>query len=133
MACGTPVIGSAVGGIRHTVAEDVTGYLVPPRDPDALARQLRRLYANPLLARCLGEAGVERVRSQFTWDHVAQELLGVYRALVRPRRLRLAASSELARPTLAAEAAMPLPELASARLAAPMLAGSAAAVAGLQN
>ena len=40
MACGTPVIGSAVGGIQHSVVDGVTGYLVPPRDPAALAGRL---------------------------------------------------------------------------------------------
>jgi D-inositol-3-phosphate glycosyltransferase len=120
MACGTPVIGSAVGGIRHTVADHITGYLVPPHDPEALALQLRGLYGNPLLARRLGQAGVQRVRRLFTWDRVADELLAVYRTLARPRR--------------AAHRLRQVPaESGLARVASPMAGVGVAAGAGLQN
>jgi D-inositol-3-phosphate glycosyltransferase len=116
MACGTPVIGSAVGGIRHTVAPGVSGCLVPPRDPDALAEQLQRLQAHPQVARALGRGGVQRVRTLFTWDRVATELLAVYRALApaaRPqRRLQQAAA-------LASMRAGALP-VAAAPLSAPL-------------
>jgi glycosyltransferase involved in cell wall biosynthesis len=83
MACGTPVIGSRVGGIGHTVVDGVTGYLVPPRDPTTLAMRLLELQRNPVLAAAMGRAGVRRVRSQFTWDHVADELLLAYQAARR--------------------------------------------------
>jgi len=80
MACGTPVIGSDVGGIRYSVADGVTGYLVPPREPATLAQRLDQLRANPALAAAMGRAGVHRVRSRFTWDRVATDLLDVYHA-----------------------------------------------------
>jgi glycosyltransferase involved in cell wall biosynthesis len=80
MACGTPVIGSDVGGIRYSVADGVTGYLVPPRDPAALAERLALLRDNPALAAALGRAGIRRVRSRFTWDRIARDLVSVYRA-----------------------------------------------------
>jgi len=85
MACGTPVIGSDVGGIRYSVADGVTGYPVPPRDPGALARRLDDLRANPALAEALGRAGVCRVRSRFTWDRVARQVIDVYRSAARHR------------------------------------------------
>jgi D-inositol-3-phosphate glycosyltransferase len=78
MACGTPVIGADVGGIRTTVVDEVTGYLVPPRDPAALAARLQRLRDNPALGQAMGRAGVHRVRSHFTWQTVADRLAGVY-------------------------------------------------------
>jgi glycosyltransferase involved in cell wall biosynthesis len=78
MACGTPVIGSDVGGIRYSVADGVTGYLVPPREPIVLAQRLEHLRANPALASAMGRAGVHRVRSRFTWERVASDLLDVY-------------------------------------------------------
>jgi glycosyltransferase involved in cell wall biosynthesis len=81
MACGTPVVGSAVGGVRYTVADGVTGFLVPPRDPQALAARLLHLQANPALAAAMGRAGVRRVRSQFTWKHVTERLVRVYDSL----------------------------------------------------
>ncbi|MFX6637343.1 glycosyltransferase, partial [Acinetobacter baumannii] len=50
MACGRPVIGADVGGIRHTVVDGETGYLVPPHDPPALAERLKWLHDDPLRA-----------------------------------------------------------------------------------
>ncbi|MCR5868609.1 MAG: glycosyltransferase family 4 protein [Aquincola tertiaricarbonis] len=78
MACGTPVVGSAVGGIQYSVVDGVTGYLVPPKHPAALAERLSWLCANPALRGALGRAGMARVRSQFTWDRVASQLAEVY-------------------------------------------------------
>jgi len=49
MACGTPVVGSNVGGIRFTVRDGETGYLVPPNDPDALVERLAQLFCNQKL------------------------------------------------------------------------------------
>ena len=80
MACATPVVGSDVGGIRYSVRDGVTGYLVPPRAPRALAQRLDLLRANPAFASAMGRAGAHRVRSRFTWDRVATDLLDVYRA-----------------------------------------------------
>jgi len=86
MACGRPVIGSAVGGIQYSVVHDVTGFLVPPHDPPALAQRLLQLHDNPELARALGRAGVRRVRSMFTWERVARELADVYETMRLPVR-----------------------------------------------
>jgi D-inositol-3-phosphate glycosyltransferase len=86
MACGTPVIGSAVGGIQYTVRDGVTGFLVPPRDAAALAQRLIELHRRPALGRALGAAGVARVRGHFTWERVARELASVYRGLHTPMR-----------------------------------------------
>jgi len=78
MACATPVIGSDVGGIRHTVRDGETGFLVPPRDPNALAARLEALRADPARARAMGEAGRERANAYFTWRGIARELEDVY-------------------------------------------------------
>ncbi len=78
MACGTPVIGANVGGIRHSVKDGETGWLVPPRDPAALAMRLAALQRDPALARCMGEAGLARARTEFTWSGVATALKAVY-------------------------------------------------------
>jgi glycosyltransferase involved in cell wall biosynthesis len=86
MACGTPVVGSAVGGIQYSVVDGVTGFLVPPHDPQSLAQRLAQLHANPTLAQALGRAGIRRVRSMFTWDRVARELAEVYDRVRTPAR-----------------------------------------------
>jgi D-inositol-3-phosphate glycosyltransferase len=78
MACGRPVIGADVGGIRYSVAHEETGLLVPPKDPAALARALVRIKRNPMLAQSMGEAGYARARTLFTWSGVAHSLAQVY-------------------------------------------------------
>jgi glycosyltransferase involved in cell wall biosynthesis len=73
MACGVPVVGSAVGGLLDTVLPGVTGELVPPRRPDRLAEVLRRLMADPKTRSSYGAAGVERVRRRYGWPRVAED------------------------------------------------------------
>ena len=83
MACGTPVIGSAVGGITFTVADGETGYLVPPRDPAALAERLGHLLRRPGLRDRMGRAARARVEREFTWPTVARRTAAVYEALLQ--------------------------------------------------
>lgn len=78
MACGTPVIGADVGGIRYSVADGVTGFLVPPRDPAALAVRLDQLRRDGALARQMGQAGLARAQAQFTWRGVGESLAQIY-------------------------------------------------------
>jgi glycosyltransferase involved in cell wall biosynthesis len=78
MACGTPVIGADVGGIRYSVADGLTGFLVPPRDPSALAARLDQLRRNPALGRRMGEAGLARAQAEFTWRGVGESLAQIY-------------------------------------------------------
>src|SRR5690606_24928122 len=85
MACAIPVIGSAVGGIQYTVVPGVTGQLVPPKDPAALAARLRELHDAPALAAALGHAGLARVRRSFTWQRMGAEI-GVVLESLCPRQ-----------------------------------------------
>jgi D-inositol-3-phosphate glycosyltransferase len=78
MACGTPVVGSAVGGLLDTVVHEVTGLHVPPRRPDRIAAALRELLADPARRAELGRAGVERTHSRYGWDRVAGSVLAAY-------------------------------------------------------
>jgi len=63
-AMGLPVIGTNVGGVPETMRADVTGLLVPPKDPAALAAALERLLADPALRRRMGDAGRRLIRGQ---------------------------------------------------------------------
>ena len=92
MACGRPVIGSAVGGITSTVRDGVTGYLVPPRDPEALAARLHQLLTRPQLRERMGRAGRARVEREFTWRTVAERTSALYRTLLTPERPEAEAS-----------------------------------------
>lgn len=82
MACGRPVIGTDVGGIKSTIEHGVTGWLVPPKDPDALAVRLAALLRNPDLASSMGEAGLARARAAYTWQSVAERVTDVYHDVV---------------------------------------------------
>jgi D-inositol-3-phosphate glycosyltransferase len=86
MACGTPVVGAAVGGIKHTVIDETTGFLVPPHDPAALAARLARLHRNPALARAYGRAGIRHVCASYTWDRVAQDMARAYELVLERTR-----------------------------------------------
>src|SRR5690606_22837516 len=68
MACGVPVVASAVGGLIDTVVDGVTGRLVTPRDPAKLAEAVQDLLADPATARTFGRAGHARVESRYSWD-----------------------------------------------------------------
>jgi glycogen synthase len=79
MACETPVVASAVGGIVEVVEDGKTGLLVPPGRPDALGAALRRVLENAELGRRLGIAGRRRVEERFSWASVAERTEAVYR------------------------------------------------------
>jgi glycosyltransferase involved in cell wall biosynthesis len=82
MACGVPVVVSAVGGHLDTVIDGVTGLHVPARRPGALAELLRGLLADPEQRCSLGEAAAEHVRDRYTWARIAAETEAVYQRLV---------------------------------------------------
>jgi D-inositol-3-phosphate glycosyltransferase len=81
MACGRPVIGSNVGGIKHSVANGKTGKLVAPRNPEALAGAITELVNDPGMLNWMGENAIERVNNQFTWAHVADKVHALYRKM----------------------------------------------------
>lgn len=96
MACGTPVVGSAVGGIPEVVVDGETGILVDvglsdspphdPTDPDAfvsrLAEGINRLALDQDLSRRMGEAGRQRVIDHFSWRSIANQTLALYKTLI---------------------------------------------------
>ena len=85
MACGVPVIGSCVGGIAFTIADGETGYLVPPRDPEALCDRLDDVLGDPERSVLMGQAGRARVLHSFTWQQVATRTAELYDDLLCER------------------------------------------------
>jgi D-inositol-3-phosphate glycosyltransferase len=85
MACGVPVIGSRVGGIAFTIADGETGYLVPPRDPEALCARLAEILRDPARRKRMGQAGRARVLNSFTWQQVAMCTAALYDDLLSER------------------------------------------------
>jgi len=97
MACGTPVVASAVGGIKEVVVDGETGYLVPLKqmtespfeatEPEIfaadLAAKINQLMADPDLAARMGAAGRRRAEELFGWDAIARKTEGLYRQLLK--------------------------------------------------
>ncbi|MEV7082071.1 glycogen synthase [Streptomyces sp. NPDC093516] len=85
MACGTPVVASAVGGIPEVVDDGRTGLLVPAGDgfEAGLARAMDTVLGDPQAARRMGEAGRERAVGEFGWDAVARRTVRLYEEIVK--------------------------------------------------
>ena len=87
MAAGRPVVATRVGGNSELVVDGETGFLVPPRDPEALANAVIRLVRDPRAARRFGEAGRRRAESEFSLTTMVGRLERLYESLLadRPR------------------------------------------------
>jgi D-inositol-3-phosphate glycosyltransferase len=84
MACGTPVIGSNVGGIKYTVLHGKTGYLVPPKEPARLAEKIFQLVSNNALMQRMKRNAIARVNQLFTWSMVSGMLADAYEPILQP-------------------------------------------------
>jgi alpha-maltose-1-phosphate synthase len=107
MACETPVVASAVGGIKEVVVHGETGYLVPvklqtqapfePVDPERfsadLAARINELMADERLRRRFAAAGRRRVEERFSWRAIAEQTKALYEKVAQ-RAERLAAVTE---------------------------------------
>ncbi|WP_045875358.1 glycogen synthase [Pseudofrankia sp. DC12] len=82
MACGAAVVASRVGGIPEVVDDGVTGLLVPPDDPSALAAAMNTVLADPKRATAMGQAGRERAVTEFGWAAIARQTAGLYGSLI---------------------------------------------------
>lgn len=96
MACGTPVIGSNVGGIKFSVADGKTGFLIPPNDPDALAEKVMLMLQNPKLLKTMKANSLMRVNALFTWAKVAEMTHQAYNKILNPVRVKKLALPEAA-------------------------------------
>lgn len=77
-ACEKPVIVSRKGGLIEVVEENVTGLIVPARDPESLAEAIIKLATNPELRTKLGKAGRERVELLYNWDNNLRDMNSFY-------------------------------------------------------
>jgi glycosyltransferase involved in cell wall biosynthesis len=79
MAAGKACVGTSAGGIPEAVEDEVTGLVVPPRDPAALAAAIARLLKDQPLRARLGRAGLARVRERFSVERMVEGTLAAYR------------------------------------------------------
>jgi len=82
MASSLPVVATDVGGNAEAVKDGVTGFLVPPEDPDALSAAILRLLSDPLQAKAMGAAGRNLVAERFTTEAMMNQIAGAYRSLL---------------------------------------------------
>lgn len=82
MSLAKPVVATAAGGPLEIVDHGVTGLLVPPSDPGALAAALRNLILDPGTRAAMGQQGLRRFRDHFTADRMAAETLNLYRRVL---------------------------------------------------
>jgi glycosyltransferase involved in cell wall biosynthesis len=82
LACGVPVVATAIGGAGEILRQGETGLLVPPRDPARLAEAILSLLDDPDRARAMGRLGARDVAERFTPARLAAETLAVYASVV---------------------------------------------------
>ena len=85
MACGIPVVASAVGGNGELVDAGFTGTLIAPADVDAMAQALLKYFADPALAHTHGKAGRAKIEARFSMGAMVAGYLNVYDAMLRDR------------------------------------------------
>jgi hypothetical protein len=88
MASGRPVVCARAGGPQEYVEDGKTGYVVPPRDAEALASRIAALLANPGLAAEMGGEGLRRARSTFAFERMTSDIIAVYEEALAVRRQR---------------------------------------------
>lgn len=88
MACGLPVVSTDVGAVRELIDDGVTGFVVPPEDPRAVADSVLRLLRDPQLAAEMGGAGRRRARERFDLETLADLHARAYEAALEHRRAR---------------------------------------------
>jgi len=87
MAAGLPIVSTAVGGTPEVIVEGVTGLLVPPGEPTALATALRSLIENPALRLQFGQAGRARAEQEFSLAHNVAQITALYARCLAAKNL----------------------------------------------
>lgn len=82
LAVGLPLVSTTTGSIPDVVTDGESGFLVAPRDVDALAERIGRLLNDPLLRKEMGRLGRQRVERTYSIDRMVDELEGVYRRVI---------------------------------------------------
>ncbi|MCD6099990.1 MAG: glycosyltransferase family 4 protein [Candidatus Marinimicrobia bacterium] len=82
MACGKPLVGTLVGGIPDLIDDGKTGYLVPPRQPQKMARRIVQLLSDPKLVQEFGENARHKVLENFSWAQIANKTFSIYKSLI---------------------------------------------------
>lgn len=83
MACGVPVVATDVAGIPEAVKEDLTGFLVPPYSPTALAEKVEKILEDPSLRNRLSKSARKKIKEGFSWEKVIPSLIEVFQEVAK--------------------------------------------------
>ncbi|MCA1060805.1 glycosyltransferase [Rossellomorea aquimaris] len=81
-ACGVPVVATNVGGLPDVVIDDQTGYIVPSKNPEAIAEKLFHLYSDASRRKRLGENGRKHVITHYDWQENSKRMSDLYNEIV---------------------------------------------------
>ena len=85
MACAKPIVATRVGGNAESVADGETGFIIPPRDPCAMADALRKLLNDAALRARMGAAGRQRMEQLFSREALIRNMENLYLELVEEK------------------------------------------------
>jgi len=81
-ACGIPVIASNVGGLPEAIAQNKTGFLIEPKNPEAIAEKLLFFYSNPVARKKMGREARKFVAKHYNWDENIKIIENIYKNLL---------------------------------------------------
>ena len=87
MAAGIPIVATDVGGNKESVSDGETGFIVPPKDPKAMAEKLVLLAKDPAMAKVFGKEGRRRVEARFSVDAMVRAHVRMYESLLQTGKL----------------------------------------------
>jgi glycosyltransferase involved in cell wall biosynthesis len=87
MACKKPVIGTKIGGIPYVIDDEKNGLLVPPKNPEALAKAIIKILKNPKLAKKMGRNGYMNIMDNFTWNKQIKKTNDLFTDIIRKIKL----------------------------------------------
>ncbi len=88
MASHLPVVATSVGGIPEVISNNQTGFLIQPDDPDAIVDRVIQIYSDINLAKALGKAGQERIKSSFDVIPITNQIENLYSDLLSKKELK---------------------------------------------
>ena len=85
-ACEKPVVVSKVGGLPEVAENGVTGFIVPPKNPDAAAKAIEKLILDETLRANMGKAGRKRVEKLYSWDKCVEQMIEIYEEITAKKK-----------------------------------------------
>lgn len=80
-----PVVVTNVGSIPEVVDDGITGYVVPPKDPNSLAEAIIKILSDENLRRKMGENAYKKMNEELSWDSIAQKTVGIYEDILEQK------------------------------------------------